>query len=219
MNKRTAISTISAVAAILVLTPVALADKHTAGCTHVFDASGNHVMGGQDKNCVHSGMFKGKETMEACGAEKPKAPEPKKVEAEPAPAAPAPTPAPAPVTSTTERLTVDGKTLFATNSAVLTSAGQAAISNVVQQISSFDKVDGVSVSGHTDSRGSEAYNQSLSEKRAASVANYMISQGVSASLISSVGRGELEPVADNATADGRQQNRRVEIDVSGFKVK
>jgi outer membrane protein OmpA-like peptidoglycan-associated protein len=71
----------------------------------------------------------------------------------------------------------------------------------------------VSVTGHTDSSGPEAYNQALSERRAQAVVDYLVSLGVSASRLTSAGAGELQPVADNATADGRAQNRRVELDV------
>ena len=69
----------------------------------------------------------------------------------------------------------------------------------------------VEIVGHTDSRGSEAYNQRLSEKRAEAVANYMIQQGVSPARITTSGRGELEPRGTNSTEAGRQLNRRVEI--------
>jgi outer membrane protein OmpA-like peptidoglycan-associated protein len=69
----------------------------------------------------------------------------------------------------------------------------------------------IRVVGHTDSVGSESYNQQLSERRARATADYLISQGVAASQVTVEGRGELEPRADNATAGGRAQNRRVEI--------
>lgn len=65
--------------------------------------------------------------------------------------------------------------------------------------------------GHTDSRGDEDYNLRLSERRAQSANRYMVSQGLSASRIQIVGRGEYEPIADNDTEDGRQKNRRIEV--------
>lgn len=71
----------------------------------------------------------------------------------------------------------------------------------------------VDVYGHTDSTGSEAFNQTLSESRARTVANYLISQGVPAGRVRSQGFGETMPVADNGTADGRARNRRVEIKI------
>lgn len=71
----------------------------------------------------------------------------------------------------------------------------------------------IDVYGHTDSTGSEAYNQTLSENRARTVASYLSMQGVSAARIRSQGYGETLPVADNATEDGRRKNRRVEIKI------
>jgi outer membrane protein OmpA-like peptidoglycan-associated protein len=69
------------------------------------------------------------------------------------------------------------------------------------------------VYGHTDSTGSDAFNQTLSENRARTVANYLTSRGVAAARIRSQGYGETMPVADNATEDGRRKNRRVEIKI------
>jgi outer membrane protein OmpA-like peptidoglycan-associated protein len=65
--------------------------------------------------------------------------------------------------------------------------------------------------GHTDSRGDEGYNMSLSERRARAASSFMMSQGLSASRIQIIGRGELEPIADNNTDAGRQKNRRIEV--------
>lgn len=71
----------------------------------------------------------------------------------------------------------------------------------------------IDVYGHTDSTGSDSFNQTLSENRARSVANYLISRGVPAARIRSQGFGETQPIADNTTADGRMKNRRVEIKI------
>lgn len=69
----------------------------------------------------------------------------------------------------------------------------------------------VAIEGHTDARGDDAHNMALSERRARAVVNYLTAQGVSSSRLQSVGKGESVPVADNATAEGRQQNRRVVV--------
>ncbi|TMB21265.1 MAG: OmpA family protein [Deltaproteobacteria bacterium] len=69
----------------------------------------------------------------------------------------------------------------------------------------------VSVEGHTDSIGADAYNQKLSERRAGAVRDYMVSQGIDAARISVKGFGKTKPIASNATAAGRAENRRVEI--------
>ena len=71
------------------------------------------------------------------------------------------------------------------------------------------------VDGHTDSVGSDMYNQTLSEERANAVREYLVGQGVPADSITSKGFGKTSPVATNDTAQGRQQNRRVELVVSG----
>jgi outer membrane protein OmpA-like peptidoglycan-associated protein len=73
----------------------------------------------------------------------------------------------------------------------------------------------IEVEGHTDSVGSEEFNQKLSEQRAGAVRDYLVNSGVSANNVSSRGFGKLQPVATNDTADGRQRNRRVELVVSG----
>ena len=69
----------------------------------------------------------------------------------------------------------------------------------------------VSVEGHTDSVGSVAYNQTLSERRATTVRDYLVSQGIDASRITTRGFGKSKPIASNDTAEGRAENRRVEI--------
>ena len=71
------------------------------------------------------------------------------------------------------------------------------------------------VEGHTDSVGADEYNQQLSEKRAGAVRDYLVQQGISAGSIESRGFGKTEPVASNETPEGRQQNRRVEMVISG----
>jgi OOP family OmpA-OmpF porin len=72
----------------------------------------------------------------------------------------------------------------------------------------------VRVEGHTDSQGSESYNQALSERRANTVLNYLVSNGIDGDRLSASGFGENSPVADNATAEGRARNRRVDLVVA-----
>lgn len=81
------------------------------------------------------------------------------------------------------------------------------ISNVLKD---YDKTV-IHIVGHTDSSGADSYNQSLSERRAASVASYMTSQGLDATRVREEGRGEREPIASNSTKEGQTQNRRVDV--------
>lgn len=105
-----------------------------------------------------------------------------------------------------------GDVLFAFDSATLTPAAEATLDSVVEKLMGAD-VLAIRVDGHTDSVGSDAYNQGLSERRAASVVDYLTNQGVAAEKLSSQGFGESKPIEDNGTDDGRAQNRRVEIHV------
>src|SRR5690606_19335129 len=98
------------------------------------------------------------------------------------------------------------------DSAELTSNAREQLVAVANRLTSANLV-GARVIGHTDSVGSDQYNQGLSERRARSVADLLASQGVPADELTAEGRGESQPVADNETDAGRAQNRRVEIQV------
>ena len=100
--------------------------------------------------------------------------------------------------------------LFAVDSASVAPAARGQLGQVAQVLNDFRKTSAV-VHGHTDSTGTEVYNQRLSERRAVAVRNVLISRGVEAGRITAVGSGESAPVADNTTSWGRQQNRRVEV--------
>jgi outer membrane protein OmpA-like peptidoglycan-associated protein len=107
-------------------------------------------------------------------------------------------------------LNMPGNVTFATNSSDLSPAFFDVLNSVGKVLKEFDKTV-VEVAGHTDNTGSESYNQSLSERRAGAVSSYLQAQGTNSQRLITVGMGELRPVADNNTADGRQVNRRVEI--------
>ena len=107
-------------------------------------------------------------------------------------------------------LNMPGNVTFATNSSDLSPAFFDVLNSVSKVLIEFDKTV-VEVAGHTDSTGSDAYNQALSERRSSSVAQYLQSQKVDPQRMITVGLGESMPVADNNTAQGRQANRRVEI--------
>ncbi|OGA85247.1 MAG: hypothetical protein A2711_09340 [Burkholderiales bacterium RIFCSPHIGHO2_01_FULL_63_240] len=138
-----------------------------------------------------------------------------------APAAPAPAPAPAPVVPVapaTEKVSFAADAFFDFDKATLKPEGKAKLDDLT------DKVKGITLEviiavGHTDSVGSDAYNQKLSEKRAQAVKDYLTSKGTDASRVYVEGKGEKQPVADNKSADGRAKNRRVEIEVVGTRTK
>ena len=106
-----------------------------------------------------------------------------------------------------------GIVLFAFGSAELTGEAKRLLADVATRLTGANLV-AVKVVGHTDSVGSDAYNQGLSERRARSVADFLVAQGVPADKLSTEGRGESQPVADNGSDAGRAENRRVELYVS-----
>ncbi|QXI13273.1 OmpA family protein [Pseudomonas zeae] len=121
-------------------------------------------------------------------------------------------PEPAPQTEVIT-LSDAGNVLFDFDESDLTPAAKAQLDTLMDKLRNADVVS-IKVIGHTDSKGSDAYNQALSERRASSVATYLLSQGLAPNKLTSEGRGESEPVADNATDEGRAQNRRVELHIN-----
>lgn len=108
------------------------------------------------------------------------------------------------------KITFDSGILFVTNSSELQPVARVNIDNLARILNKYPDTN-ILIEGATDSEGSEQYNQELSERRARSVADYHKGRGVAGSRISTVGSGELHPVASNDTAEGRQLNRRVEV--------
>jgi OOP family OmpA-OmpF porin len=139
------------------------------------------------------------------------APPPPPVEAPPP--APAPAPAPAPV-PTSEKVSYSADAFFDFDKAVLKPEGKDKLDDVASKLGSIN-LEVIIAVGHTDSVGSDEYNQKLSVRRAEAVKAYIISKGVEANRVYTEGKGEKQPVADNKTAEGRAKNRRVEIEVVG----
>ncbi|WP_148252610.1 OmpA family protein [Aidingimonas lacisalsi] len=102
---------------------------------------------------------------------------------------------------------------FAFDSSELTSEARRALDDVTDVLRQYPETR-INIAGHTDSTGSEAYNQRLSERRAEAVGGYLQQGGVNASRLSMAGYGESQPVASNETDQGRAQNRRVEVTLS-----
>jgi outer membrane protein OmpA-like peptidoglycan-associated protein len=100
--------------------------------------------------------------------------------------------------------------MFDFDSSALRPGARTDLSRFAQSLQRYPNTE-VQIIGHTDNVGSHAYNQRLSEQRAAATRNYLVQQGVASDRIRTLGRSFDDPVASNATAEGRQQNRRVEI--------
>lgn len=142
----------------------------------------------------------------------------------PAPvAAPAPAPAPAPaaapaapVAAAPAKVTYAADAFFDFDKAVLKPEGKAKLADLA------DKVGGVNLEvviavGHTDSIGTDGYNQALSVRRAEAVKAYLVSKGIESNRVYTEGKGESQAVADNKTSEGRAKNRRVEVEVVGTR--
>jgi OOP family OmpA-OmpF porin len=133
----------------------------------------------------------------------------------PPPAKPAPKPAPKPK-PVAEKVTLAADVLFDFDKSVLKPEGKSKLDDLAQKVKAIN-LEVVIAIGHTDSIGSDAYNQKLSVRRAESVKAYLVSKGVEPNRIYTEGKGEKQPVASNKTKEGRQKNRRVEIEVIGTR--
>jgi OOP family OmpA-OmpF porin len=133
--------------------------------------------------------------------------------AEPEPASVAePEPAPAPAAVAAPVVVSFDNIVFENNSAELKAESKPVLDEVVGKINDNPDIKSITVVGHTDSNGAAAYNKDLSQRRAQSVVDYLQARGVTTPLTAK-GMGEEKPIADNATREGRAQNRRVEFEV------
>jgi OOP family OmpA-OmpF porin len=144
------------------------------------------------------------------------------------PAPPAPAPAPTPVAPppppaaavipapTSEKVTFAADAFFDFDKSVLKPEGRAKLDDLVSKMSGLN-LEVIIAVGHTDSVGTDSYNQRLSIRRSEAVKSYLVSKGVEKNRVYTEGKGEKQPVADNKTAEGRAKNRRVEIEVVGTR--
>ena len=223
---------------VAVLTGTALpaigAEPPTAAPGYLQDSNGRVVMSSAGA-CWHTGYWTpAQAVVVGCDGVLAKAvpipPPAPRVEAPPA-AQPAPPPAveapplvlpptePAPAAAKrppTEKITLDTDTYFDFDKATLKPEGQRKLDEIATRLKQME-LEVVVATGHTDSIGTENYNEILSRRRAAAVKNFLESRSLPADRIHIDAKGEKEPVASNASRDGRAKNRRVEVEVVGKK--
>ncbi len=125
-----------------------------------------------------------------------------------APPPPEPTPVAMP-----EQIELGEKVRFARNSARILSESHAVLDEVADKIKEATEIRKIRIEGHASADGNDEHNFELSAKRAAAVRDYLVSQGVQDERLTSEGFGETRPLADNDTAEGREENRRVELHI------
>jgi OOP family OmpA-OmpF porin len=125
-------------------------------------------------------------------------------------------PAPAPAPAVASKVTYAADAFFDFDKAVLKPEGKAKLDDLVGKVKGIN-LEVIIAVGHTDSVGTDAYNQKLSIKRSEAVKAYLVSKGIEKSRVYTEGKGEKQPVADNKTKEGRTKNRRVEIEVVGTR--
>jgi OOP family OmpA-OmpF porin len=131
----------------------------------------------------------------------------------PPPPKPAPPPPPKPVA---QKVTLAADVLFDFDKSVVKPEGRAKLDDLIAKSKGI-ALEVIIAIGHTDSIGSDSYNQRLSVRRAEAIKSYLVSKGVEANRIYTEGKGEKQPVASNSTREGRAKNRRVEIEVIGTR--
>jgi outer membrane protein OmpA-like peptidoglycan-associated protein len=114
------------------------------------------------------------------------------------------------------KITFDSGLLFAVDQSTLNPTSQGNLNDLAATLKKYEDTE-ILVEGHTDADGAEEHNHALSIRRAQSVSSFLVGQGVAASRLSTMGYGEAQPIADNETADGKSQNRRVEIAIYANK--
>ena len=158
-------------------------------------AFGEKVMNGTNELCWRDSNWTPDTALPGCGA-------PAVAQAKPTPVA--------------SKVVFNADAFFDFDKATLKPEGRKLLDQVATQVQTINLETIIAV-GHTDSIGSVAYNQKLSERRAAAVKTYLVTKGIDPNRIYTEGKGKSQPVADNKTAAGRAKNRRVEIEIVGTR--
>jgi OOP family OmpA-OmpF porin len=185
------------------------------------NATGTPWKNGTNELCWRDANWTPATAIASCdGALKPAAaPAPRAAAPAPAPTpAPTPAPKPAPAAPVSEKVTFAADAFFDFDKAVLKADGKAKLDDLVSKMGGVN-LEVIIAVGHTDSIGTDAYNQKLSVRRSEAVKAYLTSKGIERNRIYTEGKGEKQPVADNKTREGRAKNRRVEIEVVGTRTR
>ena len=217
MNKK--VIAVSSVAALLLGSSAVFAHEKAidgdiavegAAADGIANSGGNAIVTGLGE-CLIVGGYSEDNTNLGCEGKEAEEPEEEPV------AEPAPEPEPEPAEPIVSIATLGGKALFDTDQDTLNGEGEQALADLLVQLEKYQEITVMYVTGHTDDRGSEAYNQDLSERRAATVSAYLEAAYPDVD-ITSQGMGETVPRESNSTAAGRQANRRVEVQVTAKSV-
>ena len=184
------------------------------------DASGQLVWkNGTNEYCWRDAFWTPATAAAGCDGAIAKAAAPAPAAAAPAAAPTAAAPAAAPAApAVATKVTYAADAFFDFDKAVLKPEGKAKLDDLVSKVKGIN-LEVIIAVGHTDSVGSDAYNQKLSVRRSEAVKAYLVSKGVEKNRVYTEGKGEKQPVADNKTSEGRAKNRRVEIEVVGTRAR
>jgi len=201
--------------------PTAEQLKYANGTDQWRASDGTPWVNGTNELCWRDSSWTPATAYPGCdGAQKPPPPPPPPPPPAPAPAAapPAPPPAaaPAPAAPASEKVTYAADTFFDFDKSIIKPEGKAKLDDLVSKMGGMN-LEVIIAVGHTDNIGTKEYNQKLSIRRAEAVKAYLISKGVEKNRIYTEGKGLTQPIASNATAEGRAKNRRTEIEVVGTR--
>ena len=216
-------------AAALAAPVVAVAAAHTGMAPKSIDnwrnVDGITWKNGTNELCWRDGFWTPATAAENCdGALKPPPPPPPAPPPPPPPPPPAaappapPPPPPPPPAPVSEKVTFAADAFFDVDKSVIKPEARAKLDDLVSKTAGIN-LEVIIAVGHTDSDGSDAYNQKLSIRRSDAIKAYLVGKGVEKNRVYTEGKGEKQPVADNKTKEGKAKNRRVEIEVVGTRTK
>ena len=204
-------------------TPTPEQFKYASGADNWRSTDGTVWKNGTNELCWRDGFWTPATAHPNCdgAAKPPPPPPPPPVVAPPPPPPPAPAPPPPPPpppAPVSEKVTFAADAFFDTGKSVLKPEAKAKLDDLVSKTAGIN-LEVIIAVGHTDSDGSDAYNQTLSVARSEAVKAYLTGKGIEKNRVYTEGKGEKQPVADNKTKEGKAKNRRVEIEVVGTRTK